>query len=287
MFEPKMNPLRLLRLERGRVGVGTSAAFAIMCLGCGEATLPVQPTSLQPVREFSLWGLVHDTAFQPIAEARVEVVEGPRTGVVATTDISGRYALPGVFLDTIAVRASKDGYIAVTKTYQTAYPGPQALSFSMELIAPSVNIAGEYTVMLTADSTCTELPDPARMRTYTATIAPLSGSTSPNLYQAILSGATFYPSTLNDRFVIGVAGNVARFAIDFDGIGIAEELTPSTYVSISGAGNATVGGPRISVSLDGQFEYCAGPGVGPGFYRCAVTAVQCRSTNHRLTLTRR
>jgi hypothetical protein len=157
----------------------------------------------------------------------------------------------------------------------------------MDLVDASTSIGGEYFASFTADGACTELPDIARTRTYTATVTRASWSPSPNQYQAILSGATFYPSTSNDRFVIGVAGTFAQFEIDFDGIGIAEEISPSTFVSIVGSGGTRVTGPQIVVPLDGWFEYCPGPGAGPGFYRCAVTPVMCRSTNHRLTLTPR
>lgn len=145
------------------------------------------------------------------------------------------YALPGGFSGTITVRASKDGYISVTKSYQTAYPGWQDLSFSLELSTPSVNIAGNYTLTLTADNACTELPEPARSRTYAAAIVP--SPTLPNQYEAVLSGATFYPSALNDRLGIGVAGSFANIQVGIwwdSGVGIAEELAPSTFVSIAG-----------------------------------------------------
>lgn len=259
------------------------ALATIFLLGCGDGTSPVPPTA--PTLEFSLSGGVVDTAFRPVADARVEVVDGPRAGVFALTDASGRYALPGVFSDTITVRASKDEYISVTKTYQTAFPGRQDLSFSMELSAPSVNIAGDYTLTLTADSACSELPAVARSRTYAAAIVP--SPTLPHQYEAVLSGATFYPSALNDRLGIGVAGSFAHILVGIwwdSGVGIAEELAPSTYVAIAGGAAASVGGSSISGALAGWFEYCAGPGLGPGLYRCGVAPVTCRSSNHRLTL---
>jgi hypothetical protein len=232
--------------------------------------------------------MVQDTAVRPVADARIEVVEGARAGVSTTTDASGRYTLPGVFVGALALRASKDGYVTVTKPYETARQGQQALSFVMDLAVPSVNIGGEYSATFTADNSCTELPDSLRRRTYTATIESGPGYASKHHYRATLGGATFYPSPLNNTFFIGVAGDFAHVEIDFDGIGIAEELTPSTYVSIVGLGHTTIGGPQISVSLDGWFEYCtAAAATGRGFYSCADVPVTCRSTNHRLTLVRR
>ena len=52
------------------------------------------------------------------------------------------------------------------------------MSFSLQPHGQSANIAGLYTLTLTADSACTNLPDEARTRTYTATIVPGSRPTT-------------------------------------------------------------------------------------------------------------
>ena len=50
--------------------------------------------------------------------------------------------------------------------------------------------------------------------------------------------------------------------MSFDyGIGIAEQVAPSTYVSIWGASNAEIIGATISGVWSGGFEYCEGSGA--------------------------
>jgi hypothetical protein len=61
---------------------------------------------------------------------------------ITSGQIATLYAARAVLSGTIAVRVSKDRYIAVTKTYETAYPGLQYLSFALDLSAGLVNIAG-------------------------------------------------------------------------------------------------------------------------------------------------
>jgi hypothetical protein len=110
-------------------------------------------------------------------------------------------------------------------------------------------------------------------------------SVTPHQFQAVLGGATFFPRS--DNFFIGVAGTVARFSFDLDedGTSIAEELAPSTYVAIWGAGDLSVSGTTMSGSLSGTFEYCASPSAASGnFYRCPIEPERCWSRNHRLTL---
>jgi len=262
-------------------------ALLICSLGCSDNN-PSAPTA--PVNpEFSLSGMVFDTAFRPLANVTVEVVGGPRNGANATTDASGRYAFSGTFTNMVSLRASKDGYVPTLKA-AAANPtsGPQDLSFSLEPIAPSANIAGEYTLTFSADASCTDLPAVARMRSYAVMITREASSLSSQFYKISPTVGTFYPSNLNSTLTAGVAGSFAR-VMSFDyGIGLAEQVAPDIYVSIWGQSNAEINGPTISGVWSGGFEYCEGSGAGPGFYRCSPRpTAYCEAANHRLTLTRR
>ena len=65
-----------------------------------------------------------------------------------------------------------------------------------------------YTLTLTADSGCTELPDDARTRTYTATIVPGS---RPTTFVGTLSDARIVSVPIwLPYFEIGVAGDLIR-----------------------------------------------------------------------------
>jgi len=259
---------------------------ACSCLACGGERPPLAPTL--PALEFSLGGLVRDTAFRRLADVKVEVIEGPRAGVSATTNALGRYELPGVFSDAIIVHASKDGYVSIRKSYRTTYSGRQDLSFDMEPSTPSVNIAGNYTMTLSADTTCSGLPSALRTRTYAAVIVPVSSQGSPpNLYQSTLTGAAFAPSIFENHFSIGVAGSFASFDTDFDGIGIAEKLGDSVYLAFLGQADLAAMGSELAGPFRGWLEYCDGYDAGGRYYRCAVNPVICSSDNHRVTLVRR
>jgi hypothetical protein len=112
--------------------------------------------------------------------SRVEVIDA-RVGTVATTDEHGHYYMPGTFTGTITLMASKDGYVSQTRTWTPPplrAPGPPvvefkgSVSFYLELPGQSpADIAGVYTLTLTADRACTSLPTEARTRTYTATMS--------------------------------------------------------------------------------------------------------------------
>jgi hypothetical protein len=168
------------------LALGACAFAVLFCFGCGGDRVAVPPTQPTPAtvapaqRETTIEGTVTDTAFRPLAGVRVEVVDGPRAGTLATTDNSGRFSMPGPFsAGSITLAASKDGYVRSTQSL-TLKEWPAGVTFWLELTTPSVNITGEYTLTLTADSTCTPptwespgwgLPDVAQTRAYTATIA--------------------------------------------------------------------------------------------------------------------
>jgi hypothetical protein len=265
------------------------AIFVLCCVGCGgTASQTTSPSRPQPTVEFSLGGQVQDTALRPVVDVRVEVLEGSRAGEFVMTDASGRYALPGVISGAVTIRAAKDGYVPEIKRYETTHPGQQFLSFSMALDTPSVDLAGDYTLTIIADAACAELPDLARSRTYSAAITH-SPPGAPNRYVAVLSGATFYPSSHNDRLYLHVAADFARFSLDpwDDGSSIAEELAPSTYLSIWGVADLSLRLPRISGSLAGTFQSCSGVVTIGNLFRCQAPQARCESASHRVELIRR
>jgi len=235
-----------------------------------------------------LSGVAFDNVGTPLADVRVEVIDGPGVGAFALTNASGQYALPGVFSDTIAVRATKAGYVTQTQTFPFSRPWPSGhLELHFSLDTPSVNLAGDYTVTIAADPACAEFPSEARSRSYQATVTP--SPYLPSLYVATLSGATFFPyhNTINAR----VAGDAAVFNIDpYSDMVVTEALTGSAALTFWGTSRATVGGPGISAPFDGTLEYCPntpGPQGTFPYIRCAVPPVDCVSSNHRLTIMRR
>jgi hypothetical protein len=289
------------RLACTHVALGICVALALVGVaGCERAgtgpTSPSQPPAQPPPPsppqaptslEFSLSGVAFDNVGKPLPDVRVEVIDGPGLGVFALTNASGEYALPGVFSDTIAVRATKAGYVTETQTFPFSRPWPSGhfeLHFSLD--TPSVNLAGDYTLTVAADPACSEFPPQARSRTYLSTVTP-----SPYLsngYVVTLSGATFFPN--NNTINAVVAGDSARFDIDpYSDMVVTEALTGSAALTFWGTSSATVGAPSISAPFAGTVEYCPNAlgrqGTFP-FIRCGVPPVDCVSSNHRLTVTR-
>jgi hypothetical protein len=275
-----------------------AASIIMTCLGCGDSKSPVQATPLLPAPApgpVSVVGQVNDTALRPLADVRVEVVNGASAGAFATTDTAGHYELPGVS-EPFTFRATKDGYAPFTTTRSMGY-SPLSIYIVLALSTPSVNIAGDYTLTLTADTACSGLPDAARSRTYTVSMTSMPNA--PENYRAVLGGATFLSSQAG-QFDVDVAGTYAHFRFGDpwddgdgakrDGSYIIEEVAPSTYLGIAGSAGLTVnGGTTISGSLSGGVQYCVNPNPAAIVnYQCPVgQPVVCYSTNHRMLLVRR
>jgi hypothetical protein len=251
------------------------------------AAAPVPPPGPAPL-EFSLSGIVLDRASRALADAKVEVVDGPGVGSSAVTDASGRWVLPGIFTGSIAVRASKAGYSTETKRFPFSIPWPSgSFDLNFELDTPSVSIAGDYTLTITAASSCQGLPVEARTRTYQA-IATASPFVS-NAYDLFLSGASFYP--FKSSIFARVSGDLVTFDVDpYSAQVVSEPLTESETLTFWGSATATLDRTTISTAFDGTLEYCADtlgtqdrfPYVG-----CRVAPVDCASSNHTVTLVHR
>jgi hypothetical protein len=251
-------------------------------------------------RSFSLSGGVSDTAFRELAGARVEVVDGPSAGRVATTDQWGHFNLPGTFTGTVQLMASKDGYQAQTKSYQLLGPleryppGSQIqgwVAFYLELPVPSANISGQYSFTLTADSACTGLPAEARTRTYTTTIAP----DRPTGFLGRLSGARFLSLGNCPPLPDACTVNWFRLGTAVDDVGgyimAIEQLSTTEYLIVSGVIDGSYRPQGITASLNGSLLHCSGEpyqiDIGEWWCPSGTASVQCDSTNHRLDLIRR
>jgi Carboxypeptidase regulatory-like domain len=272
-----------------------------MAPGCGNShpTSPLAPsTAIPPVQpqQQSVAGYVGDTAFRSVTDARVEVLDGPQAGMAFTSDANGHFSFTPTSAGAITLRASKDGYIALTKTTQTSIAGGRPwVYFQLELLAAPVNLAGDYTLTFVADSTCVGVPNELRTRAYAATIAPQSNpSTRPDTaFTVTASGVPFLEAYNN--FTIGVAGDYAAFMVyQGEGFGLVEQVAPNTFLGFYGEGKLSVGTPppsTISVAFDGAIDYCVMQSGAGGFDACtsgqAVEHQQCKSKNHRLILTRR
>ena len=86
---PPASPAMRLKTSAMRL---TAAWLTMTCLGCGDSKSPVQATPVLPAPApgpVLVAGQVNDTALRPLADVRVEVVDGPSAGVFATTNNGG------------------------------------------------------------------------------------------------------------------------------------------------------------------------------------------------------
>ena len=282
------------------------AVLLVLSLGCSDADSPVRPTPPatlppdSPTLEYRLSGRVVDTAYRPLADASVEVVNGSRVGTIATTDQAGRFSMPGLFTGATTVRASKEGYVSDTNTFPfrgALPPSVEAVEMQLYLqpLGASADMAGVYTLTLTADRACTNLPAELRTRTYTATVAPGRSS----YFVGTLSGARFFsmvpcppgqpPETCTfNSFGIGIAGDYASLFLGF-----IEQPTETTYLVLSAGASGSVGPTGITAPLHGYFLLCSSEPVqiDQGEWVCQASAadrgVLCDSDHHQLTLIRR
>ncbi len=285
--------------------------LAVGAIGCRDSIDPspvspsveASPNQVYPVQSAG----VADTAFQPIAGAEVEIVSGPQAGTSLFTDENGRIQLTGMFLSTDTFRASKEGYGSVTRGFTWSAPnGRPWLAFNLEPLSPAVDIAGDYTLTLDADSTCSTFPEELRSRSYAATITPTTTPTGPSnssLELTVTNAPTLVAWRNLNGFRIGVAGQVVYF--DLHGghdPSLVEQLDRTTYLAYSGSARTTVSASApatISAPFDGWIDYCMMRSPMGLAYICgtdndgnpipgaSVTRNHCESPNHRLTLTRR
>ena len=262
---------------------------------------PTEPTRSpaalagEPVR-----GTASDSAFRPLAGARVEILDGPQAGMSTTSDARGDFGFMATVDDTTRFRASKEGHVTATATIQPACDrcNPSRwVHINLDVLDPPVNLAGHYTLTLAADSACATLPDELRTRTYDATVQLASlrqpgYANSKTAFEVIPSGSTF-ADTLG-YISLNVAGNfVSVWLGDHTDPGIAERVAPNTYFAFGGGATLTVASPvhAITTPFEGWIDYCALKAPVGARYDCnaeiAVTFARCNSSRHQLTLTRR
>jgi hypothetical protein len=241
-------------------------------------------------------GAVYDTALRTLAGTVVEVLDGPNVGTSTTSGAAGEFSLTGTFDANTRFRATKEGHVVATRTFSNI-ADTKWIFFGLEVLAPPVNIAGDYTLTFLADSACAGLPDEVRTRTYAATITPGSGTGIPaNLY---LNGRVASASFLErySGFGVHVAGDyvaVPQLGDMHGDPGLVEQIDTNTYLAFEGSAAAASVDPSastVSMSLHGFIDYCVTKSAMGQRYDCnpsqAVSRVRCTSTNHRLILTRR
>jgi hypothetical protein len=249
---------------------------------CANGRQITQPSPLsrseQPVGQLVI-GYVDDTAFQPLSNVTVEVVDGPQAGLSTTTDGSGKFSLNGQFSSTTRFRATRNGYQAATEPLLTS-----PVLFFLAMGGPSGNHA---VLTVDADPDCIDLPPDVRSRSYPAEITSAQSMLPANTaFLARLSGSSL-DSYFHNVF-IRTENDVVTF--DLSDNGIEDEVAEEAYYYVGGVvhANPLPGATTISAPLDGLIDYCEVSADPGSRYPCtneAIARVQCRSSKNRMTLT--
>jgi hypothetical protein len=218
-----------------------------------KTQLPSQPAGALT----GLIGFVRNSVNEPLANAVVEVLDGPLVGLSSTTDPMGRYDVRGKFnyTPTVTIRARATGYHDLSRVVvlPTAGSGNTVTTdLFLRSTAPDVVVPqGAYT--LTVNANCPQLPAPARLTIFDATIS----QSTANSYLISISG--------QEDSAIVVDGARLRLVVGSD-TGLFNNLGAGSRVTILGDALATIATPTLGpldVSLNGSASYTSGPGAAP------------------------
>jgi hypothetical protein len=199
----------------------------------------------------------------------VEILDGPHAGRSTATGTRGEFSVFASVDDATRFRASKEGHVTadapVLPNCDRCNPKRWVHCY-LNVLEPTVALAGDYTLTFIADSACMNLPEEVRTRSYEATISlgdftwvgfPAHADTS---FKVTPLGSAF-PAGLND-FWLNVAGNVVAVVLgDHTDPGVTERVAPDTYVAFHGPTAITVESPVSSISTPfvGWIDYCVNP----------------------------
>jgi hypothetical protein len=268
----------VLSISATGLGTGRERGGTRITAALGGLTAVKNEVLVLPNGTFRLVGAVRDAGVS-LSGARVEVIAG--TGQGLATIANGHYVLFGVAGD-IEVRATRDGYqeqrqrVRVTSHHQ--------LDFDMVLSRPRDEVAGTYTLTVTAAAECREnLPEEARSRRYTAVL----GQEGPRLTATLERGtfASVGGATRNSFRGTVEPGRVTFHLNEYFSDAfylyypdVLEQLSAQTFLAVSGAFVGTVSPAGVAGTLNGPIET-----MQPGSFQRIAT---CRSAGHQFVLSR-
>src|SRR5262245_7549828 len=185
---------------------------AVVATGCrGESAPATSPSPFPTKTQLSpviISGVVRDLLQRPIQDARVEVAEGPSSGLAAITDAEGQFSFTATASnDRVAVIVSKEGYDTATVRLR---PGQSLIALKDVAVA---NVTGRATIVVAADASGTQLPASVRTRSYALVVTASTGSimANPAIFVGELSGADFYQGY--SKMWMTAAHDAVRFTV--------------------------------------------------------------------------
>jgi hypothetical protein len=218
----------------------------------------------------------------PVVGALVEVTTAGGVRLSAHTDEQGNYRAYGVANET-SVRVVKDGYQSVTQSIGVAADHTEH-DIALALLAPRADVAGDYTLTITAASECGiglgqgRLPIEAQVRTYQAAVRQEGPALQVTLTGPTLPDARWgFTGRVEPR---GVAFDL-RWQDGYEPV-IVEALPTSNVFIIQGMAMTTGTVNRLVGSLSGEFRVLDTWNV----WASTPPAASCTSANHQFVLAR-
>lgn len=186
--------------------------------GCGRepsmAATPLSPSALPLPSGSGMRGTVSDTAHRYLPGALVEVLTGPNAGQTTLSNPAGEFAFAGTFDDTSTFGASLEGFapavVPLGPHCDRCNPNRWA-HFALVTLAHSTDIAGPYTMTMSASPQCAGIPEDARVRTYQVTMPRTADASGVSTGYAWVTATGADVTTWSDGFQAGVSGDRASF----------------------------------------------------------------------------
>ena len=202
-----------------------------------------------PTGTFKLSGTVRDIG-GTLDSATVEVISGTGAPQSTRSSFNGTYALYGV-AGQIRLRVSASGYQPQEDVIVVS--DHAARDFSLTTTNPIVDVTGNWTLTLSATSSCTSgWPETVRRREVTAVIAQ-----NDTRLTVTFSGPTVRPGV---RSTGRIAGNLFSLNVYGDSYyyleySLLDRPTPTDWVGIYGTIEGTASPSTVTGSFTGGFDY--------------------------------
>ena len=269
----------VIAMSPGGIAVARDRGEASITASFSGRSITKSGVLVLPDGTFRLRGAVRDAGVG-VSGARVEVSEGPSTGLMTNSSF-GNYSLYGVAGD-VEITVTKDGYQPIEQRFQVT--ANQTQNFDLVLTRPRDMVPGTYQLRATAAEECRQnLPSAAQERSYTAAIV----QDGPRL-TATLGGATFFKPSVNAATLNIFRGTVEPGAVLFTlNAGyyyslfysyypdIAEQIGPNELLSLTGLASLSHTATGLVGTLNGEFLTTTTSMARRAF---------CRSTAHRFEL---
>ncbi len=229
-------------------------------------------------------GTVTDTSSTPVSAALVTVTSGSSAGMTTTTNPQGAFTLQVALPAGLSV--AKDGYFAATSNTVAVPVGISSIStvFQLEAPNPAQLSTGAYTLTLSIDGSCTNIPADVSPLSFQGSLAALQGQFGVRNYQFSSGGLGTFP------LVFGLLGPKLSVRTL-----VGTMLDANTLLGVTINGSTVIDTPQpasVTMPFSGVWDYCAAKpngivsGFCPGDPSQLITRVSCTAANNLLTLVR-